>query len=139
MLAVLLVASAAFGLSGLAGRLAVWGRRLAEGLRIYELRRSLQKAILAAMAAASLGLFFLFIKNTRKPGSHRFLWWSGIGLAAYLAVSFVSVLSFHAVDMAGLMAWHGLSPVDTLRGAGAAVALLASALSLRRKADRPAI
>jgi hypothetical protein len=138
-LAIMLAVSAVFELSGIAGHIAAWGRRLARGQGVYELRRPFQKTIMAATAAASFGLFLLFIRETKRPGSHRLLWWAGVGLAAYLAVSFVSVLSFHAVDMAGLMAWHGLSPVDALRGAGAAVALLASALSLRRKAGRPAI
>ncbi len=80
------------------------------------------------MAAASLGLFLLFVRAVRKPGPHRALWWAGIGLAAYLAVSFVSVLSFHAVDVARGVLWHGLSAVDAVRGAGALVTLLAAAL-----------
>jgi len=58
---------------------------------------------------------------------------AGMGLAAYLAVSFVSLLSFHAVDVVRGMTWHGLSPVDAARGAGALVPLFAAAFALRRK------
>jgi hypothetical protein len=129
--AVLLAASAVAELSGLAGHVTAWGRRLAEERGVYELRRPFQKTAMAATAAAGLGLFLLFIRAVRRPGSHRPLWWAGVGLAAYLSVSFVSVLSFHAVDVAQSMLWHGFSPVDAARGAGTMVALLAALLSLR--------
>jgi len=125
-LAVLMAVSAVFELSGLASGLTAWGRRLAEERGVYELRRPAQKAIMAAVAAASAGLFILFIKAVRRKGSHRTLWWAGIGMAAYLAVSFVSVLSFHAVDAARSLTWQGLSPVDLVRGVGALAALLAA-------------
>jgi len=134
--AVLLAASAAGELSGVAGHVAAWGRRLAEERGIYELRRPFQKTVMAATAAAALGLFLLFIRAIRRPGSHRPLWWAGIGLAAYLAVSVVSALSFHAVDVARSMLWHGLSPVDAARGAGAVIALLAALFALRGRPER---
>ena len=136
--AAVLAASAIFELSGLAGHLTAWGRRLAEGQGVYELRKPFQEAIMAATAAASLGLFILFIRAVRRPGSHRLLWGAGIGLAAYLSLSFVSVLSFHAVDVARGVTWNGISPVDALRGAGAATALGAAWLAVRRqKRPRP--
>jgi len=125
--------SAFLELSGVVGHLAAWGRRLAEEENLYDLRRPFQKALMAAMAAAALGLFFLFIRALRKPGSHVSLWWVGIGLAAYLSVSFISVLSFHAVDVVGRMTWHGLSPVDAARAAGAFVSLIAAVFALGRK------
>jgi len=134
--AVLLAASAIMELSGIAGHITAWGRRLAEERGVYELRRPAQKAIMAAVAAAGLGLFILFIRAIRKPGPHRALWWAGIGLAAYLAMSFVSVLSFHAVDVARRVLWHGLSPVDAVRGGGAFVAFLATLAGVRRPAGR---
>ena len=137
--AALLAVGAALEMSGIAGHVAAWGRRLAEQQGVYELRRPFQKAVMAATAAGSLGLFLLFIRATRRPGSHRCLWWAGIGLAAYLAVSFVGVLSFHAVDSARRLVWHGVSPVDAARGAGAAVALVASWLAVRRKSGRAPI
>lgn len=135
----LLILCAALELSGIAGHLVAWARRLAQERHLYESRKAFQKMIMAAVAAASLGFFLLFIRATRKPGSHRFLWWAGIGLAAYLAVSFVSVLSFHAVDVARSMTWHGVSPIDGLRGAGAVVTLVAALLAVRRKAGRAPI
>ncbi|MCX6568756.1 MAG: hypothetical protein NT147_06880 [Candidatus Aminicenantes bacterium] len=131
--AAVFVLSAFLELSGVAGHLAAWGRRLAEEGNLYDLRKPFQKAIMAAVAAAALGLFFLFIRALRKPGSHVSLWWVGIGLAAYLSVSFVIVLSFHAVDVLRSRTWHGLSPVDAARGAGAFVSLLAAVFALRRK------
>jgi hypothetical protein len=137
--AVLLAVSAVVELSGIAGHLTAWGRRLAEEQGVYELRRPAQKAIMAALAAACLGLFILFIRAVRRAGSHRFLWWSGIGLAAYLALSFVSVLSFHAVDVVRNVVWHGVSPVDAVRGAGAMVTLMSTLLSLRPRAGRKTI
>lgn len=134
--AVLLAAGAIMEIAGIAGHITAWGRRLAEEQGVYELRRPAQKAIMAAVAAAGLGLVILFIRAIRKPGPHRALWWAGIGLAAYLAVSFVSVLSFHAVDVARRVLWHGVSPVDALRGAGALVAFLAALAGVRRPAGR---
>ena len=123
-------------LSGIAAHITAWGRRLAEERGVYELRRPAQKAIMAAVAAAGLGLFILFIRAIRKPGPHRALWWAGIGLAAYLAMSFVSVLSFHAVDVARRALWHGVSPVDAVRGVGAFAAFLATLAGVRRPAGR---
>ncbi|MCJ7488492.1 MAG: hypothetical protein MUQ25_20315 [Candidatus Aminicenantes bacterium] len=131
--AAVFVLGAFLELSGVVGHLAAWGRRLAEAGNVYDLRKPLQKAIMAAVAASALGLFLLFLRALKKPGSHLLLWWVGIGLAAYLSASFISVLSFHAVDVVRGMTWHGLSPVDAVRGAGALVALLASVFALRRK------
>lgn len=136
ILAIVLAAAAVVEMTGIAGHVTAWGRRWAEARGVYELRRPAQKAIMAATAAASLGLFFLFIRAVRRAGSNRRLLWSAIGLADYLAVSFVSVLSFHAVDVARGLVWHGLSPVDALRGVGAAVALAAAAAAaVGRPAD----
>jgi hypothetical protein len=139
LFAALLAVGAALEISGIAGHVAAWGRQWAERQGVYELRQPFQKAVMAATAAASLGLIILFIRATRRPGSHRYLWWAGIGLAAYIAVSFVGVLSFHAVDTARGIVWHGVSPVDAARGAGAAVTLVAALLAVRRKAGRAAI
>jgi hypothetical protein len=129
--------SAFLELSGVVGHMAAWGRRLAEEENIYDLRKPFQKVIMAAVAAAALGLFFLFIRALRKPGPHASLWWVGMGLAAYLSVSFTSVLSFHAVDVVGRMTWHGLSPVDAARAAGAFVSLIAAVFALGRKNGTP--
>ena len=137
--AALLAVGAALEISGTASHFAAWGRRLAERQGVYELRQPFQKTLMALTAAGSLGLFILFIRATRRPGSHRYLWWAGIGLAAYLAVSFVGVLSFHAVDLARNIVWHGVSPFDAVRGAGAAVTLLAALLAVRRKPGSAAI
>jgi len=120
-------------LSGVVGHLAAWGRRLAEETNLYDLRKPFQKALMAAMAAAALGLFLLFIRALRKRSSPLFLWWVGMGLAAYLSASLISALSFHAVDVVRGMIWHGLSPVDVARGAGALVSLFAAVFALRRK------
>jgi hypothetical protein len=86
---------------------------------------------MAAVAAGALGLFIFFLRAMKKTGSHRFVWGVGIGLAAYLSVSFVSALSFHAIDVVGRMTWHGVSPVDTVRGMGALVSLIAAVAALR--------
>ncbi len=131
--AAVFVLGAFLELSGVVGHLAAWGRRLAEEGNVYDLRKPFQKALMAAVAAAALGLFLLFIRALRKPGSRLFLWWVGIGLAAYLSASFISALSFHAVDVVRGMSWHGLSPVDAVRGAGALVSLVAAVFALRRK------
>ncbi|MBN2264751.1 MAG: hypothetical protein JW775_02960 [Candidatus Aminicenantes bacterium] len=137
-LAAVMAAGAVFELAGIAGRFASWARQMAEARGVYELRRPVQKGLMAAAAAASLGLFLLFMRSVRRPGPHRALWWTGIGVAAYTAVSFVSVVSFHAVDVARSLAWHGLSPVDAVRGAGAAVAFSGTLASLLGKARRRA-
>ncbi len=135
--AAVLAASAVVELTGIAGHVAAWGRRLAAEKGVYDLRKPIQEGITAATAAIALGLFFLFIRAVRRPGSHRFLWWAGIGLAAYLAVSFVGALSFHAVDAAASLVWHGVSPVDAIRGAGVAVALAAALIAARpTRSDR---
>lgn len=137
-LAAVLALSAVVEISGFAGELASFGRRLAGQVRIYESRKPFQKAITAAAASASLGLFFLFIKATRRAGARRRLWWAGLGFAEYLVVSAVGVLSFHAVDVFRELAWRGLSPFDALRGAGAVAALAAAWLAAGGE-DRPSV
>lgn len=133
VLAAVLAASAVVEVSGFAGHLAEWGRRLAGQVRLYDYRKPFQKAIMAAAASASVGLFLFFIRAMRRPGSHRGLWGAGLGVAAYVIVSAIGVLSFHAVDVFRSLAWHGLSPFDALRGGGAAAALSAAYLTARRK------
>jgi hypothetical protein len=127
--------SAFLELSGIVGHLAVWGRRLAQEGNFYDFRKPYQKAAMAAVAAGGLALFFLFIRTMRRPGAHRFSWWVGIGLAAYLSLSFISVLSFHAIDVVKGITWRGISPVDAVRGAGVLVALFAGVFALRRKSE----
>ena len=135
--AVILVVCAVVEVSGFAGDLASLGRRLAGQVRVYEYRKPFQKAVMAVMAAASWELFLLFIKATQRPGSHRRLWWAGMGLAEYLVVSSLGVLSFHAIDVLRGLAWHGISPFDALRGAGVAVTLLAAYYSVKRTEAGP--
>jgi len=135
--AAVLVLSAILEISGLVGHLAAWGRRLAEAENLYELRKPFQKAIMAAAAAAGSGLSILFIRAMRRPGAHRHLWGAGIGLAVYLAVSFVSVLSFHAIDVVRGLTWHGVSPVDAVRGGGALVSFFAALFALVATAGKP--
>jgi hypothetical protein len=137
--AVVLAACAGLELSGIAGHVAAWGRRLAQEQSLYEARTAFQKTIMAAMSAAAVGFFILFIRAVRRPGSHRFLWWTGIGLAAYLAISLAKILSFHAIDVIGGMTWLGVSPLDAARGAGALIAFLAAFFALRSRAGRPLI
>jgi hypothetical protein len=48
-------------------------------------------------------------------------------------------LSFHAVDVARSLVWHGVSPVDAVRGVGAAVTFAAALRAVGRKADRTPI
>jgi len=128
-----LAVSAVIEISGLAGHFASLGRRLAGQVHVYDFRRPFQKAVMSATVAASLGLFFLFIRATRRPGSPRALWWAGFGLAEYAALSFAGVLSFHAVDVFRGLSWNGLAPFDALRGAGVVIALLAARCAARRK------
>jgi hypothetical protein len=131
ILAAAMALCAALELSGLAGHVADWGRRWAAQAGLYESRQPFQKAVMAAVASASLGLFVLFLRAVRRPGPHRALWGAAIGLAAYLALSFVSALSFHAVDVVRGLVWRGWSAVDAARGAGALAALLAAGLSAK--------
>jgi hypothetical protein len=128
--AAVLALGAALEVSGLAGNVVSAARRLAEEANVYEARKAFQKVVMAAVAAAGLGLFLIFLRAVRRPGPHRCLWWAGIGLAVYVSVSFVSVLSFHAVDVARGMTWGGISLVDAVRGAGGLVALVAAAAAL---------
>jgi hypothetical protein len=131
-----LAVSAAVEISGLAGHLASLGRRLAGQVHVYDYRRPFQKAVMSATVAASLGLFFLFIRAPQRPGSPRALWWAGLGLAEYAALSFAGVLSFHAVDVFRGLSWHGLAPFDALRGAGVVIAIVAARCAARRKAGK---
>jgi hypothetical protein len=132
LFAAVLAACAFIEVSGFASAVAAFGRQWARGAQIYDVRRPLQKFIMAGLATASLGLFFLFIGAVRRPAARRDLWWAGIGLADYLVLSFAGVLSFHAVDVARSVTLAGLPPYDALRGAGALTALLAGLAAARR-------
>lgn len=137
LFAAVLGASALVEVSGFAGEVASLGRRWAQGAQVYGLRQPVQKLIMAATAAGSLGLFFLFIRAARRPGSHRALWWAAIGLADYLALSFVGVLSFHAVDVVRGRAWLGVPLFDAVRAAGVVAALAAGLVAARRGGRDP--
>jgi hypothetical protein len=129
LFSIVLAASAVIEVSGLAGLFADWARRTAEARNLYDIRRIYQKAIMAGVASGGLGLFLLFLRAARRPAAPRFEWLAGLGLAAYLALSFVGVLSFHAVDVVRRMTWLGVSPFDAARGAGAGIVLLAAILA----------
>jgi hypothetical protein len=132
LFAAVLAACAFIEISGFASTVAAFGRQWARGAQIYDVRRPVQKFIMAGLAAGSLGLFFLFIRSVRRPGSRRHMWWAGIGLADYLVLSFVGVLSFHAVDVARSVTLAGVPPYDVVRGAGVLTALLAGFAAARR-------
>lgn len=132
LFAAVLAVCAFIEVSGFAGAVAAFGRQWARGAQIYDVRRPLQKFIMAGLAAGSLGLLFLFIKAGRRAGSRRDLWWAGIGLADYLVLSFVGVLSFHAVDVARSVTLLGVPPYDAVRAAGVLTALLAGFAAARR-------
>lgn len=139
LFAAVLAVSAVLEASGVARHVGSWARRVAEEVNLYHVRRAYQKAIIASVAVVAVGLFLLFVRAIRKPGPQRSLWWVGIAFTAYFALSFVSVLSFHTVDVVRSMMWHGISPVDAVRGAGALATLLAAALALRRERRQTAI
>ncbi len=132
LFAAVLAVCAFIEISGFASSVAAFGRRWARGAQIYDVRRPVQKFIMAGLAASSLGLSFLFIRAVRRPGARRDLWWAGIGLADYLVLSFVGVLSFHAVDAARSVTLAGIPPYDAVRGAGVLMALLAGFAAARR-------
>lgn len=132
LFAVVLAACAFVEVSGFASAVAAFGRQWARGAQIYDVRRPLQKLIMSGLAAGSLGLFFLFIRAVRRPGTRRDLWWAGIGLADYLVLSFVGVLSFNAVDVARSVTLLAVPPYDAVRAAGVLTALLAGLAAARR-------
>jgi hypothetical protein len=132
LFAAVLAACAFIEISGFASTVTAFGRQWARGAQIYDVRRPVQKFIMAGLAASSLGLFFLFIGAVRRPGPRRDLWWAGIGLADYLVLSFAGVLSFHAVDVARSVTLAGLPPYDALRGAGVLTTILAAFAAARR-------
>lgn len=132
LFAAVLAVGAFIEVSGFAGAVAAFGRQWARGAQIYDVRRPLQKLIMAGLAAGSLGLFFLFVRAVRRPGPRRDLWWAGIGLADYLVLSFVGVLSFHAVDSARSVVLLGVPPYDAVRAAGVLAALVAGLAAARR-------
>jgi hypothetical protein len=131
LFAAVLAACAFIEISGFASTVAAFGRQWARGAQIYDVRRPVQKFIMAGLAGGSLGLLFL-IRAVRRPGPRRELWRAGIGLADYLVLSFVGVLSFHAVDVARSVTLAGLPPYDAVRGAGVLTTLLAAFAAARR-------
>lgn len=100
-----------------------WGRRMALQSNLYFVRRPFQMLLISVVAAAGACtfLFSLFTAFKRRSVSHARL--AGLGIMLYLAVSFVEMLSFHYVDRWKDRLVLGVSAIDLLKGAFAALVL----------------
>ena len=117
-LTVLLALACLWELLGLETWLGARARSIARAEDLYYPRLVFQKAVISVAAAATL-LFFLAIRRVRS--SRRLLL---CALALYLAIALVSLVSLHAIDQIAGLSWHGLTLVQALKLACAAMVLL---------------
>ena len=105
-------------------------RAMAQAGDVYYLRIAVQKVAISGILAATI-LLLIFVWRARR--SHRLLL---VGLASYLAISLMNLSSLHVVDQVADLSWHGLSLVQALKLACAAVSLR-GAYSTRRALRSP--
>ena len=133
-LAVLLAMACLWELLGLENRLGALARAVARAHDIYYPRAIFQRVVIS-MAVAAAAVFLLLLR--RMPASRRLLL-AAFGL--YLSISLVNLVSLHAIDRIADLSWHGLSLVQALKLACAAMTIggLVGATRTRLEAWPPA-
>ena len=132
VLVALLALCCLWELLGLEMRLGAWTRAMARAGDFYYPRAVFQKVVISVAAAGTL-IALLFILRARK--SLRLLLAS---IAVYLAIAVVNLLSLHTIDQVADLSWHGLSVVQALKLACAAVTLRGAWLVVSRDRKRTA-
>ena len=117
-LVVLLALACLWELFGLESWLGERARAMARAEDLYYPRAVLQKVVISVAVAATV-LFLPFIRRARS--SHRLVL---VSFALYLAISAVNLVSLHAIDKVADLSWHGVSLVQALKLACAAMTLL---------------
>jgi hypothetical protein len=115
VLVVLLALAGLTELLGLESWLGTQARAMARTGDFYYPRAVFQKVVISMATAAAL-LSLLFIR--RAPKCRRLLIAS---FALYLAISIVNLMSLHAIDKVADLSWYGLSLVQALKLACAAM------------------
>jgi hypothetical protein len=116
-LVVLLALACLWELFGLESWLGNRARAMARAEDFYYPRAVLQKVVVSVAVAATV-LFLPFIRRARR--SHRLVL---VSFALYLAISAVNLVSLHAIDKLADLSWHGVSLVQALKLACAALTL----------------
>lgn len=118
IMAVLAVLACLCELCGLEAWLSARLRAMARAGDVYYLRIAVQKVVVSGIVAATI---LLLIVVWRARRSRRLLL---AGLASYLAISLVNLSSLHVIDQVTDLSWRGLSLVQALKLACAAMCLL---------------
>ena len=116
-LVVLLALACLWELFGLESWLGNRARAIARAGDFYYPRALLQKVVISVAVAATV-LLLPFIRRVRSP--HRLVL---VSFALYLAISAVNLVSLHAIDKLADLSWHGVSLVQALKLACAAMTL----------------
>jgi hypothetical protein len=117
-LIVLLALACLWELFGLESWLGERARAMARAQDFYYPRAVLQKVVISAAVAATV-LTVPLIGRARS--SRRLLL---VSFGVYLAISLVNLVSFHVIDKLADLSWHGVSLVQALKLACAAMTLL---------------
>jgi hypothetical protein len=115
--AVLLALACLWELSGLEGWLGAHARAMARAGDLYYPRAALQKIVISGVIAATV-VFLIFLWRAR---SSRRLLLAVFGL--YLGITAVNLVSLHAIDRIADLSWHGVSLLQALKLACAAMTL----------------
>jgi hypothetical protein len=118
-------------------RLSEWGRSVISGLDLYYLRDSLQKIVLALLAAGVAAILVVSFRLVSKNRALLYAVLAGIALAGYMGLSLAGVLSFHYIDSLKRIRLNGASVFDFAKAACAA-AVLGLALIAPRPHKTPA-
>lgn len=118
IMAVLAVLAGLCELCGLEAWLGARLRAMARAEDVYYLRIAVQQVVVSGIVAATI---LLLVVVWRARRSRRLLL---AGLASYLAISLVNLSSLHVIDQITGHSWRGLSLVQALKLACAAVCLL---------------
>ena len=117
VLVVLLALACLWELFGLESWLGNRARAMARAQDFYYPRAVLQKVVFSLAVAATV-LLLPFFRRVRS--SHRLVL---VSLGVYLAISSVNLVSLHAIDKLADLSWHGVSLVQSLKLACAAMTL----------------
>jgi hypothetical protein len=117
IMAALLALACLWELLGLESWLGALARAMARAGDFYYPRVAIQKVVITGALAAA-GAFLVFVWRVRR--SRRLLL---AAFAMYLLISLLDLVSLHAIDRIANLSWHGLSLVQALKLACAALTL----------------
>jgi hypothetical protein len=136
-LATVLAAAVLVEITGILPAITGWGRRIADDMGLYYLRRTFQRPIAAGLAALGTLILVYFLKRWKKTQVDWPLWSTGLGLAVYTLSTIASIVSYHPLDALRGFSFLGVSLVSLAKACGAMLAFGGALAGAIRAKARP--